>query len=242
MPSTSTPSTDDSTRPATRRPAPPGPAASFVRGNAVTLVAGAVAAVLAAVIWFGLPHDREVSSAWLLLFKLSPFVAASIGVAWLDVDWARRLRLHLFALPVCFLIFFCYFVPKLFFYSDDFGPLYYHMLTLVPFIILTMVLAYRLGGGSRSGVLRVSFALLLLQLSGLEDLAYITVNDHPPGSKYASIPEVWDWASHMTVFLGHPPSKNEAFAFIAVHVLLALLVLFLPGRIVASLVRRLRKA
>lgn len=251
MPSTSTPSTDHDGRPVVGGPAEPaepataGPVASFTRDNVVTLIAGAVALALAAVVWFGLPHDREVSSAWLLLFKLTPFVAASIAVAWLDRTWARRLNLHLFALPACFLIFFCYFVPKLFFFAGDgdtFGPMYYHMLTLVPFIILTMVLSYRLGGGSRGGVLRIAFALLLLQLSGLEDLAYITVNDHPADSKYASIPEVWDWASHMTVFIGHPPTKNQAFAFIAVHVVLALLVLFVPKRAVMAVLRRRSRA
>ena len=235
------PSTDHAV-PATR--APDAPAPRFLRDNRVTLVAGVVALVLAAVIWFVLPHDREVDSAWLLLFKLTPFVAASIAVAWLDVDWARRLRLHLFALPACFLVFFCFFVPKLFFYAtqdDGFPQMYYHMLTLVPFIILSMVLAYRLGGGSRSGVLRVAFALMLLQLSGVEDLAFLTVNDHPADSRFADIPEVWDWASHMTVFLGHAPTKNEAFAFIAVHVVLALLVLFLPGRAVRSALHLTRK-
>lgn len=241
MPSTSIPSTDHDGRPAVSGPAAAGPVASFTRDNAVTLVAGAVAVLLAAVVWFGLPHDREVSSAWLLLFKLTPFVSASIAVAWLDRTWASRLNLHLFLLPACFLVFFCYFVPKLFFYAGDgdtFGQLYYHVLTLVPFIILTMVLSYRLGGGSRGGVLRIAFALLLLQLSGLEDLAFLTVNDHPAGSKYASIPDVWTWASHMTVFLGHPPTKYQAFAFIAVHVVLALLVLFVPRRAVTAALRR----
>jgi hypothetical protein len=229
-------STTDRARPTEADPRP-----NLVRDNRVTLMFGALAVVLAGVIWFGLPHDREVSSWYLLLFKLTPFAAASIAVAWMDVDWARRLRLHLFALPACFLVFFCFFVPKLFFYStqeDGFPAMYYHMLTLVPFIILSMVLAYRLGGGSRSGVLRVAFALMLLQLSGVEDLAFLTVNDHPADSRFANIPEVWDWASHMTVFLGHPPTKNEAFAFIAVHVVLALLVLFLPGRAVRGLLRR----
>src|SRR5262245_24190942 len=133
MPSTSIPSTDDTARPAAPSSVPAGSGASFLRDNAVAIGAGAIAVVLAAIVWFGLPHDREVTSAWLLLFKLTPFIAAAIAVAGLDVYWARRLRLHLFALPVCFLIFFCYFVPKLFFYAgqeDGFGSLYYHMLTL----------------------------------------------------------------------------------------------------------------
>jgi len=42
----------------------------------------------------------------------------------------------------------------------------------------------------------------------------------------------------MTIFLGHPPPKYEAYAFTAVHVVLAGLVLFLPGRVVTAVVRR----
>jgi hypothetical protein len=40
------------------------------------------------------------------------------------------------------------------------------------------------------------------------------------------------------VFLGHPPTRAEAFAFIAVHLVLAGLVLFLPASAVARLRRR----
>jgi hypothetical protein len=222
--------------PDTAAPAVPAPGApgrpSFLRDNLVTLVALAVATVLAGIIWFGLPHDREVTSVGMLLFKLTPFAAASIAVAWLDVGWANRLRLPLVVLPLSFLVFFCYFVPKIFFFAGTeggFGELYYHVLTLVPFIILALVAAYRFGGGSRQNVLRLSGAMILLQLSGLEDLAFLTVNTHTD-PRFTPIPEVWEWASHITVFLGAPPTKEQAYAFIAVHVVLALLVLFLPAR------------
>lgn len=216
-------------------PAPPGAPGvrrSFVRDNLVTLVALAVAVALAAFIWFGLPHEREVTSVGMLLFKLTPFAAASVAVAWLDVDWARRLKLPQLVIPACFLVFFCYFVPKIFFFAgepDLFGELYYHVLTLVPFMILALVAAYRFGGGARGTVLRLSAAMILLQLSGLEDLAYLTVNPHTDPD-WTPIPEVWEWASHINVFFGRAATKNEAFAFIAVHVVLALAVLFVPGR------------
>ena len=48
---------------------------------------------------------------------------------------------------------------------------------LVPFIILTIALMMRLGGAARSTVLRMAAALMLIQLSGIEDLAFLTVND-----------------------------------------------------------------
>ncbi|HEX6870567.1 MAG TPA: hypothetical protein VF163_05665 [Micromonosporaceae bacterium] len=213
---------------------------SFLRANLVTLVAGAVAVALAATVYFGMAQGREISSVWVLLAKLTPFVAASIAIGWLDRDWAARLRLPLILPPLTFLVFFCYFVPKIFFYSDGpFDKLYYTVLILVPFIILSLVLAMRLGGASTSTVLRLAAAMILLQLSGIEDLAFLTVNDLS-GTPYSPIPEVWTWADHITVFLGHPASKYEAYAFIVGHLVLAVLVLAVPGRWLRSLRRRRR--
>ncbi|MEV0237424.1 hypothetical protein [Nonomuraea sp. NPDC050786] len=196
----------------------------------------ALAVAAAAFVWFGLPHDREVKSLGVFLVKLLPFVFATEALARLDVEWAKRIRLALWTVPPAFLLYFLYFVPKIFFFGgveersrEAFYGLYYHVLTVTPFLILAMVLAFRLGGGSASLVRRLSYGMLLLMLSGLEDLAFLTVNDHTDPA-YATIPDVWDWASHMTVFLGHPPTKYEAYAFIIVHVVLALAVFFTPQR------------
>ncbi|MFC0623268.1 hypothetical protein [Kribbella deserti] len=205
---------------------------TFLRTNAVTLLAGALAVAGAAYIWLALPHERHITSAGLLLFKLLPFAAGVVAVAWVDQDLARRLRMPLWLMPLCFLGFFCYFVPKILRFANqgDFANAYYHMLTLVPFIILTMLLSFRLGGGASGVVVRLGTALILLQLSGLEDLAFLLLHDVRP------IPEVWTWASHMTVFLGHPPSRAEAYAFITVHVVLAIAALTVP----TSALRRAR--
>lgn len=204
----------------------------LIRKNGATIVLAGLALAAAAFIWLVLPHEREVKSLLVLLFKLLPFVLATFAIAHLDLETARKYYLPNLLVPLTFLVFFCVFVPKIFFYSDDFGEMYYLMLTATPFIILSLVLAFRLGGGSTSWTVRLAFSMILLMLSGLEDLAFLTVNHHTD-PRWATIPEVWDWASHMTVFLGHPPTKYEAFAFIAVHVLLALLVLFLPARLIA---------
>jgi hypothetical protein len=214
----------------------------FLAANRVALIAGAVTLALAAFVYFGMPHSRNIAHLGEFLFKLTPFVAASIAIGWLHVGWAQRLKLHLILPPLCFVAFFAYFVPKIFFYANlgaDFGQLYYTMLILVPFIILTLVLMMRLGGAGRSTVLRMAAALILIQLSGIEDLAFLTVNDHT-GTAYETIPEVWEWADHMTVRLGHPASKYEAYAFIATHLTAAVLVLALPGRWFRALGRRLR--
>ncbi|RFU37575.1 hypothetical protein DZF91_32200 [Actinomadura logoneensis] len=206
----------------------------FLRANGVTLIAGAVAAVLGGIIWFALPHEHDITSLWVFLFKLTPFAAGAVAVAYLDQAWARRLRLPEIAIPACFLVFFCFFVPRMFFVAKKPGSeLYYTVLTLVPFIILALALAYRIGGGKRGTTLRLCAALLLLQLSGLEDFAFLTVNHHTDPA-WTPIPKVWKWADHMKVFLGHYPTKGEAYAFITVHVILALAVLFVPARTVRA--------
>ncbi|GAA3080153.1 hypothetical protein [Streptosporangium carneum] len=208
------------------------------------LIFAGLAVAAAAFVWFGLPHDREVKSLWLFLVKLLPFVFATEAVARLDVEWAKRIRLVLWTVPVAFLVYFLYFVPKIFFFGgvetgtrESFYALYYHVLTLTPLIILSLTLANRLGGGTAATTRRLAYGMLLLMLSGLEDFAFLTVNDHTDPA-YATIPDVWDWASHMTVFLGHPPTRNEAYAFIIVHVLLALGVFFSPQRWWDSLAAR----
>lgn len=222
------------TRPA---PADPDPGPGFLRANGAALLAAVVAVGLAVAVFFGMPHSRDVTSLGQLLVKLTPFVAATIAIAWLDVAWAKRLRLPLVLPPVCFLVFFLFFVPRIFHFhnEDNFEQVYYTILMLVPFIILSLVLAARLGGASRSTVLRLATAMILLQLSGLEDLAFLT-NERISGT-LPEWPQVWEWADHITVFLGHPPTNTEALIFISVHVVLAVVVLAVPDRSYAALVR-----
>ncbi len=190
-------------------------------------------------VWFAMPHEKEITSLWVLLVKLLPFVLATEAIARLDLGERARRLLGLLAIPAVFLVFFAFFVPRIFFYSDDGSTLYYYVLTLTPFVILGLTLAYRLGGGLPGTARRLSYAMLLLMLSGIEDLAFLTINPHTD-PRWTPIPELWTWASHMTVVLGgHVATKHQAYAFIAVHVVLAGLVLLLPGRIVRSLLATL---
>src|SRR4051812_29919214 len=119
------------TRPAPGRgtPPPPGPPSGPAAGpppgplrrSAASILAAAVALALAALVWFALPHDRQVSNAGLLLLKLPPFLAATAAIALADVELLRRWKVHLIAIPASFLGFFCFFVPRLFFYSGSDG-------------------------------------------------------------------------------------------------------------------------
>ncbi|MCZ4279521.1 hypothetical protein O4H49_01950 [Kiloniella laminariae] len=175
-----------------------------------------------------LPSEREVKSLGIFLFKLTPFSLAALAIALFDPDLFRRFRLTVPLSYLCFAVFFFFYVPKMFFdvAFREAENLYYMTLLIVPCLILAFALIHRMGGGSTGMVLRIAFGMLVLMLSGIEDLAFLTINPHEVGSKYNPIPEVWGWASHMKVRLGHFPSKYEAFAFIGVHVVLALVIAF----------------
>ncbi|MGA5757816.1 hypothetical protein [Nonomuraea bangladeshensis] len=212
----------------------------MIRANLVTLVMGVVAVALAGLVRFVLPYEQDITTLWGFLVKLTPQLAAIVAVAWLDVETARRLRLHLIALPALFLGFLLYFVPATFIRAMDiedgsgtFEDLYLHVVVFVPFLIVALLVAYRIGGGSREGVLRTGAAMSILHVSGLEDLVAVSMNRQLDG-----IPEVWAWADHITVRIGHPATKAEAYAFIAAHVVAALLVLFLPRGLFRRLSRR----
>lgn len=190
----------------------------------------AAAVVSGALIWALLPHERDVTSAGVLLLKLVPFALAVEAIAAAPTELLKAKWLQLTTMVGFFLVYFLYFVPHIFYFGvrendapDQMAGLYYTVLTLSPLIILSLVLSYRLGGGGSATVRRVAYGSLLLMLSGLEDLAFLLSIAH-------TIPDQWTWASHIAVFLGHTPSKWEAFAFIAVHVALAAFVFLSPAR------------
>jgi len=197
------------------------------KSDYISLCAGFLALVVGLYAIFGLAPDREVKSLGIFLFKILPFALASVCIAFLNADFLKKFKLHFPILLIGFLGYFAFFIPKIFFALDDFVTVYYLTLLEVPYIILLISLAVRLGGGSTETCLRLSFAMLFLMLSGIEDLAFLTVNHHTD-PQWATIPDVWTWASHIKVIIGHYPTKYEAYVFIAVNVLLAVLIAFVP--------------
>ena len=185
-------------------------------GLLTVLAAGGVTAVAG---------DRPLTSWWLLVAYLVPFVLAAETVAALEPAWFARWRLPELAAVASFAVVFCVFVPRMFdrVLADDFAGFYALMRVLVPLLILAMALQYRLGGGRASAVRRMSYASLLVMLSGIEDLLFWVWRGAP-------VPARWDWADHMTVILGHVASRGEAYIFIALHLLAAAAVLLWPSR------------
>lgn len=178
---------------------------------------------------FALPADREVKSLGIFLFKLLPFILAALSISLFDVSLLERFNgVKIVAVYACFALFFFFYIPKLFFdvAFNDASNTYYMTLLITPMMILCFAIVFRLGGGSTGNTLRIAYGSLALMLSGLEDLMFLTINPHAPGGRYNPIPEVWDWASHIKVRIGHYPSKEEAFIFIGVHILIALFIAF----------------
>ncbi len=200
------------------------------REDKITLITGGLALLIGLYAIFFLPQDREVESLGIFLFKLSPFILAAFSISFLDTSYLYRLKLVFPAFFIGFLFIFAVFVPKIFFHLEEFEKVYYLILMMIPFIILFVTLTYRLGGGSTGNCLRLSFSLLVIMLSGIEDLAFLTVNNHTDPS-WATIPDVWTWASHIKVRIGHYPTKYEAYAFIAFHFALAFFIAYFPFKL-----------
>ena len=210
------------------------------RQHRLFLVFSAAALVSAALVWRFAPHGQQLGSVWVLIAKLVPFFLAVEAIVRLDPEFVRRLNLGLLVVALTFAVFLCYFAPRIFFLSSfgTFPEVYFLVITMLPFAILALVLCFRLGGAASTQCRRLAYGLLLLMLSGLEDLAFLTINNQTD-PRFKSIPEHWTWASHINVFFGGPVTKYEAYGFITVHVLAALLVLFVPARWLCSLRRLL---
>jgi len=187
-----------------------------------------------------MPHTREIESIWAFLFKLLPFIFATFCIAYFDISYFVSSKVAPILICISFGIFFILYVPKLFFYSlnDGWENVYYLTLLISPVIILSLVFAYRAGGGSTGTCIRISFGMLMIMLSGLEDLAFMVVNDHPVG-RFNPIPEVWDWIPHMEIRLGKHPEKHEAYLFIATHIVIAMLIIFYPFQRLGKLHQKL---
>lgn len=185
---------------------------------ALTVLAAGAALVVHEVV----PNDVE--NLWSFLFALLPFVLATEAVAQFPRAWAKVWFVPPLLAMLCFAVMMGVFAPKMFgeFVNADFDSFYALMRMVMPFFILSVALALRLGGGSGGQVRRAAYASLLVMVSGLEDLMFQIWAGVP-------IPDRWDWAEHITVRLGHVASQNEALIFIGVHLVLALLVVLVPA-------------
>lgn len=203
----------------------------------IMIIAGILAILTGVYAIFFLPQEREVTNLWIFLFKLLPFIFASVTIAFFEKDYLIRTKLLFPTFLIAFLIYFAVFIPKIFFYLDDFQLVYYYTLMEVPYIILFLVFAFRMGGGTTVSTIKLALFLLLIMLSGIEDLAFLTVNNHTD-PQWKTIPDIWTWASHIKVRIGHFPTKYEAYGFIVIHFILAFIVAYVPFDKVIKKIRK----
>ena len=220
-------------------------AAAYRSRSWLWLVSGVPTAVLAGLILFVLPPQQTLGNLADWAFRLSPFVFGVVTVALLPL---RRFGPPLLLAAVVFYMGFLDtgLVLRMLPYgaaSGDqqdllFQAIYQWILLTVTFVVLFGLLGYRMGGARTTSVLKLGVASILVVISGLNDLTFWFSYDWPDGP-----PSHLDYASHIIVFTGGPPSIATAVVFMVVHLALAVAVLSLPlGRYVEQAVARHQKA
>jgi hypothetical protein len=202
-------------------------AALYRRRRWLWLVAAVPAVATALLIMVVLPPDQTLDNIGDWAFKLCPFAFAV-----LTVSLFPRGRFGPALIVFAVFVYMSYLDTELVLRiqdfarsPDDFQPVYQFELFVTTFIVLFALLAYRLGGGRTANVLKAGVAAILVVISGVNDLTFWLLNDvWSAGSKPAEL----KWASHMIVFLGGPPSVPAAVVFMAVHLVLAAVVVALP--------------
>jgi len=204
--------------------------------NLIVIICGVIALATGFYALKIMPAERVISSFGVFWFKLQPFIFGALAIAFFKreyCDFLVKTRLVFLVLAAGFLIYFANLIPKLTYFvnaipwgyltpQEGFEGAYYTLLIQVPFMILFMSFIFRVSGASISNTLRMSYAFLAIQLSGIEDLAIQVLHGFP-------IKEEWYWASHMAVRLGgRLATKYEAFGFIIFHFILAGLIIFVP--------------
>jgi hypothetical protein len=195
------------------------------------LVPAAAGVGLTLLIMVGQPPDRTIDSVWEVLYRVSPLLLAVLTVA----GFPRRERLGLVLLGVLVVGYMGVVdtlnVIHIFDYAEApdraaaFPALYRFTIFVNAFTVVAVLFGYRLGGGSTANVLKAGVAAVLVVVSGLNDLTFYYTAPWPDGR-----PERLDWASHIAVFVGGPPTPAVAIGFCAAHLLLAGVVLALPMR------------
>lgn len=195
------------------------------RNLVISIACMAVAAVLTVLIMNWSSHTLEIKNLTVFLIKLVPFFLVLAGICYFPFEktaMVLKLLFVLFAYGVIFSYGFCKII-YLFLKPVPYEEFYLLLQILAPFIILSLVLALRCGGMKAKDSAVFGTITLIFMVSGFEDLMAQFVRMGDPGYVF---PEVWAWATHMTIFVGRALNKYEAFAFIGIHFVLIALILF----------------
>lgn len=194
------------------------------------LVPAIPTAVLAALILVVMPPKQTLSGVADWAFRLSPFVLGVVTVALLP-RWRFAPALLLLAAVFYMGFLDTGLVLRVLDFADapeeqqraSFQAIYQWSLLTVTFVVLFGLFAYRMAGARTAAVVKLGFASILVVISGLNDLTFWLSYDWPDGR-----PTHLTWASHISVFVGGPPSVATAVVFMVVHLVLAVVVMLLP--------------
>jgi hypothetical protein len=201
------------------------------------LAPGVAGLALTLLIMVVLPPDRTLHGPQDFLLKVSPLVLAVLTIA-LFPRGAGGAGAAALGLLVLGFVFYLGFIDSAFVVQvgylveaategrggEQFDAFYRFAIFVNAYTVLSAVFAYRLGGAAAARALKLGGAGVLLLVSGLNDLTMWLMYPWPDGQR----PEVFSWASHVSVFIGHPPTLPEMLLFLAAHLLLVALLLALP--------------
>lgn len=195
------------------------------------LLPAALGGALTLLIMVVLPPDRTIDNVGEVLFKVSPLLLAVLAIA----GFPQRPGLGLALLGVLVVGYMGVLdtlnIGHIFDYAEApdadaaFPALYQFTIFINAFTVLAVLFAYRLGGASTERVLKAGLAAVLVVISGLNDLSFYYTNSWSNGR-----PERLHWASHISVFVGGPPTAPVAVVFCLVHLAVAAVILVLPLR------------
>ncbi len=201
--------------------------------NWLWLAPAALGVALTALIMLVLPADRKLHGFGDFALKVSPLIFAVATIALFP-----RRPAWTVCLPLVGVVVYLGFIDSAFFIQVDglvqaaqlhaeqtqFSAYYRFSIFANAFVVLSGVFAFRMGGASSVQVLKLGCAGVLVLVSGLNDLTMWAMYDWPGGVR----PETFEWASHVSIFLGRDPHLLDMVAFASVHLLLIVGLLRLP--------------
>jgi len=201
--------------------------------NWLWLAPAALGGALTALIMLVLPADRTLHGLGDFALKISPLVLAVATIA----VFPRRPAWSV-VLPLASIVVYLGYIDSAFFIQVDrladaaqlqaaqaqFSEYYRFSIFANAFVVLSSVFAFRMGGATSAQVLKLGCAGIFVLLSGLNDLTMWAMYGWPGGVR----PDTFDWASHVSIFLGRDPHLIDMLAFAAVHLALIVAILRAP--------------
>jgi hypothetical protein len=180
-----------------------------------------LAATTFGIVWAFLPHVREGVTLPEFALKITAFVLAVFAVA----AFPQHLRLSHLLLSIPSLVFLGFIIPKmmwLFLQGPHTEPEYYTYLWSLnyPGILLSIALAFRIGGGSAGKVIKLGLNGVILVFSGYLELMWFVVNPWD----YYDLPSI----PHVEVIIGFFPTYTQLFVFALLHIPLLVAVNLAP--------------